>query len=180
VGKAGKQHHAEEIKMEFIYPLPLQDGIIRAMHASHPYEEVAYDIYPINNVLPAVGSGMIGELKKEISPPVFLKKLKQLMKTECIRHTGYGKNQLKKVAVCGGSGSFLLDAAISKGADILVTADFKYHQFFDADGKIIIADIGHYESEQFTKEHLVGFIKKKFPKFAVRLSEINTNPIKYL
>lgn len=180
VGNHLKQNQESEVKIECVYPKVKQDEIIQALLKHHPYEEVAYDISPIKNVNEAVGSGMLGELNKEVAPIAFLKQLKRLMKTDCIRYTSLGPEKVKKVAVCGGSGSFLLDAAIQQGADLLVTADFKYHQFFDADGRIIIADIGHYESEQFTKDLLVGIIKKKFPKFAVRLSEINTNPIKYL
>ena len=127
-----------------------------------------------------VGSGILGELKNPIKSTEFLKFVKETMQTDCIRHTALVKNAIKTVAVCGGSGSFLLQNAISKKADIFITADFKYHEFFDAENHIIIADIGHYESEQFTMDLIADFLLKNFPKFAVHLSKINTNPINYL
>ncbi len=123
---------------------------------------------------------MLGELEAALEPMAFLKRLKLDMKTDCIRHTKPLKKTVKKVAVCGGSGSFMLSTAIAKGADAFVSADFKYHEFFDADGKILIADIGHYESEQFTKDLLVGIIKEKFNTFAINFSKSVTNPISYL
>ena len=126
-----------------------------------------------------VGAGMIGQLNKSIGEKAFLTMLKKKLQTECIRYTRLFGGSIRKVAVCGGSGSFLLDDAINQGADILVTADFKYHQFFDAEDKIIIADIGHYESEQFTMELLYQTLKKKFRNFALQITNINTNPINY-
>ena len=126
------------------------------------------------------GSGMIGTLVKPITEIAFLKKVKSVMEAGSVRHTSLLNKKIIKVAVCGGSGSFLLDAAIAAGAGVFVTADFKYHQFFDAENKILIADIGHYESEQFTKELLRDLLKQKFPIFAPRLTEINTNPVNYL
>lgn len=127
-----------------------------------------------------VGSGILGELKNPINSTEFLKFVKGTMQTDCIRHTALVKDAIKTVAVCGGSGSFLLQNAIAEKADIFITADFKYHDFFDAENHIIIADIGHYESEQFTKELIYDLLTKNFTKFAVRLSKVNTNPIKYL
>jgi putative NIF3 family GTP cyclohydrolase 1 type 2 len=126
------------------------------------------------------GAGMIGELAEEIDVQYFLKSLKTKMKTDCIRHTKLSSQSIKKVALCGGSGSFLLEDAKRAGADIFITGDFKYHQFFDADGSLVIADIGHYESEQFTIELLGDWLSEKFPTFALRLTENNTNPINYL
>ena len=127
-----------------------------------------------------IGSGIVGELKNPINSTEFLKFVKSTMQTDCIRHTSIVKDEIKKVAVCGGSGSFLLKNAIEEKADIFITADFKYHEFFDAENHIIIADIGHYESEQFTKELIYDLLTKKFTKFAFQLSKANTNPIKYL
>ncbi|MFI5163890.1 MAG: Nif3-like dinuclear metal center hexameric protein [Bacteroidia bacterium] len=126
------------------------------------------------------GSGMIGILKKPMTEIAFLKKIKSVMKAGSLRHTALLNKKVSKVAVCGGSGSFLLNDAIASSADVFITADFKYHQFFDAENKILIADIGHYESEQFTKELLHDLLKQKFSIFAPRLSEINTNPVNYL
>ena len=127
-----------------------------------------------------VGSGIIGELKTPVNTEVFLESLKAKMQTKCIRHTLIVKEKIQRIAVCGGSGSFLLKNAKAAKADVFITADFKYHEFFDAENKIVIADIGHYESEQFTKDLIYDLLVKNFTKFAVRLSKVNTNPIKYL
>ena len=150
------------------------------MQKAHPYQEVAHQIYVIDNKHELVGSGIVGELKDAVKSTDFLNHIKKVMQTDCIRHTSLVNSEIKKVAVCGGSGSFLLSNAIASGADIFITADFKYHDFFDAENKIIIADIGHYESEQFTKDLIYDFLVKKFTKFAVLLSKVNTNPINYL
>ncbi|HIA35554.1 MAG TPA: Nif3-like dinuclear metal center hexameric protein [Flavobacteriales bacterium] len=179
VGVKGKQNQESEIKIESIFPKHSEGKILEALFHSHPYEEVAYDIIPLDNQHKMIGSGMIGLLHKEMDEKAFLKKIKTTMRCKSIRYTALRKKKVKTVAVCGGSGSFLLADAIRNKADFLITADFKYHQFFDAEGKIVIADIGHYESEQFTKDLLYDLINKKFPKFALRLSEINTNPINY-
>ncbi len=127
-----------------------------------------------------VGSGIIGELKTPVNTEVFLESLKTKMKTKCIRHTLIVKEKIQRIAVCGGCGSFLLKNSKAEKADVFITADFKYHEFFDAENKIVIADIGHYESEQFTKDLIYDLLVKNFTKFAVRLSKVNTNPIKYL
>ena len=130
--------------------------------------------------LPNIGSGIIGELSKPIESMKFLKNLKDIMVTDCIRYTSICRSVINKVAICGGSGSFLLSSAKALEADIYISADFKYHEFFDADNQLIIADIGHYESEQFTKDLIYDLLTKKFTSFAVRLSKVNTNPINYL
>ncbi len=179
VGEVGKQHQEEEVKIETIFPAYLQSKVIAALNEAHPYEEVAYDVISLDNVYNKVGSGMIGELKEPIAMGDFLYMLKDRMGVDVIRHTSFHQKEVKKVAVCGGAGSFLLRQAIGQGADIFITADYKYHQFFDADGRIVIADIGHYESEQYTIELLSELIRKKFSKFVVFLTEINTNPVKY-
>ena len=149
------------------------------MFLAHPYEEVAYDIIALENKHQEVGSGIIGEFKEGVSEADFLNLLKNGLQTKVVRHTALLNKTIKKVAVCGGSGSFLLNNAIASGADAFVTADYKYHQFFDAEGKIIIADVGHYESEQFTMDLLIEKIQKKFPTFAVCLTKCNTNPVFY-
>ena len=179
VGDIGKVHFEKEIRFETIFPAHLQSSVISALLVSHPYEEVAYDIYPLDNVYEKIGSGMIGELEKILPVKAFFDKIKDVFDVPCIRHTELSVKEIKKVAVCGGSGSFLLQKAISKSADIFITGDFKYHQFFVAENRIIIADIGHYESEQFTKELFYDILTKKFPTFAFYFSEINTNPVKY-
>ncbi len=180
VGEKGKLHFEKELRVETILPVYLKNKIVSALIAAHPYEEVAYDLYPLSNTWPGAGIGILGEFEEEMEEHEFLNALKVVFNAGCIRYTALLEKKIKKVAVCGGSGSSFLKKAISMGADAFVSADFKYHQFFDAEGKILIADIGHYESEQFTKELFYEAMSKKFPKFAVRLSEVNTNPINYL
>ncbi|WP_158796358.1 Nif3-like dinuclear metal center hexameric protein [Pedobacter sp. L105] len=179
VGEQGLQHHEHETRIEMIFPMQNERKILLALLENHPYEEVAYDIYPLENKLNTVGAGMIGWLEQEMEASDFLGFVKSRMNAMLIRHTKSTGKKIKKVAVCGGSGSFLLQHAIAAGADAFITADFKYHEFFDADGKLIIADIGHFESEQFTSELLIDIIREKFPNFAIRLTEHNTNPINY-
>ncbi|MGC6470067.1 MAG: Nif3-like dinuclear metal center hexameric protein [Flavobacteriales bacterium] len=180
IGEKNKLQTESETKIELIFPSHIEGKILKEMFANHPYEEVAFEVYKLSNNNQNIGSGLIGTLHSPMDSVDFLNHLKSVMKTDCIRHTNLVKNQIKTVAVCGGSGSFLLAKAKSLGADIFISADFKYHQFFDAENDIIIADIGHYESEQFTKELINDILKKKFTKFATRLSRVNTNPINYL
>ena len=181
VGKANELEKIEEVRVELILPTHLESNIMKALSANHPYEEVAHYLTRLENENQEVGAGMIGELENSLEPIAFLERLKIMMNTATIRHTSpISGKKLKKIAVCGGSGSFLLGAAIAKGADAYVSADFKYHEFFDADGKTLIADVGHYESEQFTKELLIEVIKEKFNTFAIIFSKTNTNPISYL
>ncbi len=179
VGKKGEIHSEKEIRFETIFPGYLQGRVIEALLKAHPYEEVAYDIYPLENNLDKIGMGMVGTLAEPIPEIEFLKQLKATFNTGLIKHTVLKDKPVEKVAVCGGSGSFLLNTAIAAGADFFVSGDFKYHQFFDAENKIVIADIGHFESEQFTKELFCELLTKKFPKFAVHLSEVGTNPVFY-
>lgn len=180
IGKKGVKEQVEEIRLETIMPAHLESRVIDALKQAHPYEEVAYDIVPLDNEHQLVGSGMVGYLKKPADEAVFLKFVKKALKSGCVRHTALKGKQVKKVAVCGGSGRFLLNNAIASQSDVFITSDFKYHEFFDAEGRIVIADVGHYESEQYTKQLLYSHISGKFPNFALRLSEVNTNPIKYL
>ena len=180
VGKLGELHYESETRIETIFPKHLQGKVISALLRVHPYEEVAYDIYALENKNPQVGLGMVGELETPMDSIEFMNKLKNLFHCGAIRHTPIIKGKIRKVALCGGSGSFLLRKAKASKADIYISGDFKYHEFFDAEGKIIIADIGHYESEQFTREIFYEIVTKKFPNFAVRISEINSNPINYL
>jgi dinuclear metal center YbgI/SA1388 family protein len=180
VGEIGKLHFEEEVKIESVFPGFLQGKIISKMIETHPYEEVAYDIYPLENIYDKIGSGVIGELEYELEEEEFLKKIKKLTDSKCIKHTNLRGKSIKKVALCGGSGAFLIKDAKALSADIYITGDVKYHEFFDAENKMIIADVGHYESEQFTKDLIISIIKENFSKFAVLNSEINTNPVKCL
>lgn len=179
VGTKHKQHSEKEERIETLYPLPIENKVIQALLKAHPYEEIAYDIYPLEIPHPNIGSGMVGEFEKAINEKDFLSLLKKNMEVSCIRHTPFTGKKIKRVAICGGSGSFLLPNAINSSADAFVTSDFKYHQFFDAEGKILITDIGHYESEQFTPEILHHFIKEKFTTFATLISKTSTNPVNY-
>ena len=179
-GQPGIQHHESEIRIEVVYPAQLESGLLRVLKQVHPYEEIAFDLYNLSNSLPQIGSGMIGILDKPISEELFLRHIKQQFNTPVIRHTALQNKMITRVAVCGGSGSFLLNKAIQAGADIFVTSDYKYHEFFDAENRIVIADIGHFESEQFTQDALQELITKNFPKFVTRLTSQNTNPINYL
>lgn len=179
-GTPGRQHREAETRLETVYPVYLERQVIEALVASHPYEEVAYDLYPLANAHQMTGAGMIGELKTETSLLTFLKQVKEKLHAGCIRYTRPVRDRVKKIAVCGGAGGFLLQDAIRAGADVFVTADYKYHEFFDAGGKIVIADVGHFESEQFTGELLMEEISKQFPNFAALLTKVNTNPVNYL
>lgn len=180
VGEMGIQEKVNEVRAELIFPIHLKGRVMEALKTSHPYEEIAYYIQELVNENQEAGSGMVGDLEEEEEPIEFLKRLKSSMHTNCVRHTSIVKPVVKRVAVCGGSGSFLLPAAIRSGADVFVSADFKYHEFFDSDGRIIIADIGHYESEQFTKELISEVLREKFRTFAINFSKTVTNPIRYL
>ncbi len=180
VGEIGKLNRENEERIEVIYENRKESAILKALFTTHPYEEVAYDIYNLNNSFSEVGSGMIGDLAKPMNERDFLVFLKSALKTACVRHSGEIRRDIRKVAICGGSGSFLLEDAVRQGADAFVSADFKYHQFFDADGRILIADVGHYESEQFTMELIKDYILKKNATFAVRLTKVITNSVHYI
>ena len=180
IGEKEALEIVDETRLEMIFPAMIETNIIRTLLAHHPYEEVAYDIISLDNWHPQVGAGMIGELAEPMDTADFLMMVKTQLQTACIRHTQIISKTVKKIAVCGGSGSFLLTDAIRQKADVFITADYKYHQFFDADGRILIADVGHYESEQFTKELIFEHLSQKLPNFATHFSITNTNPIKYL
>ncbi len=178
-GQPGKRHAEKEVRTETIFPAPYQNRIIHALVEAHPYEEPAYDIYPLDNEYPLAGSGVTGEFPDPVVEHDLLDKLKNTFHTSCIRHSPLLGKPVKTIALCGGTGSFLLPAAMRTGNDFFVTADFKYHEFFEADGKIVIADIGHFESEQFTTEIFYDLLIKKFPNFALHFSKVKTNPINY-
>lgn len=180
VGEKNTLHQESEIRIETIVPSHLVKKVISAILKSHPYEEPAYDIYPINNEWKQVGEGMVGDLPTPVDELEFLKNIKEIFNVGTIKYTKLKNKKIKKVALCGGAGSFLLNDAINSKADVFITGDFKYHQFFDAENRIIIADIGHFESEQFTKELFYELLTIKFPNFAIYFTKANTNPIKYL
>ncbi|WP_298370759.1 Nif3-like dinuclear metal center hexameric protein [uncultured Lutibacter sp.] len=180
IGKKGEFHIENETFISVIFEKHKENNILKTLFNAHPYEEVAYDIVSLDNFNQDIGMGMVGELSEEISELEFLNKLKKTMNAKGIRHSKFLNKPINKVAVLGGSGSFAIKNAIKANADIYVTSDIKYHEFYLAENKILIADIGHFESEQFTKNLLVDILTKKFPNFAIILSEKNTNPIYYL
>ena len=179
IGAIGTREEVQEVKLEIIFPAWLQNDVIAAMKAAHPYEEVAYDVVSLDNDFQEVGSGLLGELPVELPENDFLQLLKDRFDLQVIRHTAFTQKPIKKVAVCGGAGSFLTGKALASGADAYVTADVKYHEFFDAEGRMLLADIGHWESEQFTIDLIHDFLKEKFPTFAVLKTGVKTNPVEY-
>jgi hypothetical protein len=178
-GEKGVDHMESEDRVEIIYSKPLESNILGALIESHPYEEVAYDIYPLENMNPQIGSGQIGTLQVPMEEKEFMSLVADRMNSPIIKHTSLLNKKVSRVAVCGGSGGFLLSKAIDARADVFVTADFKYHDYFDAEEKTVILDIGHYESEQFTPHLIQDFLQEIFPTFAVLLSGVKTNPVNY-
>jgi dinuclear metal center YbgI/SA1388 family protein len=178
----GTLNHSEEVRenrIEVIFDSHLENQILRALKTSHPYEEVAYYLSLLENQNQEVGSGVIGSLSESLSENDFMNYLKEKMELKTFRHTPLRGKNIQKIALCGGAGGFLLNDAIRQGADVFITADYKYHEFFDADNQIIIFDIGHYESEVFTKDLIVRYLSEKFTNFAVLKSQVNTNPVQY-
>ncbi|GAA4277634.1 Nif3-like dinuclear metal center hexameric protein [Aquimarina mytili] len=180
IGEVGKTHYEPETQIQVTYPKHNEHKILKALFENHSYEEVAYEITTLENKNQHIGIGMIGELPEPMDEVKFLNHLKTVFKTGCVRHSALLGKQIKKVAVLGGSGSFAIKNAQRAGVDIFITADLKYHQFHEAEKKLILADIGHYESEQYTKNLIVSYLRKKISNFAIILSDKNTNPIQYI
>ena len=180
IGEIGKLHVENEIRIETVFPQFIEQSVIKALIAAHPYEEVAYDIYPIDNEFSSIGYGIIGEIETETDELPFLEMVKQITQSRCLRYSPFCGKRIRKVAVCGGSGAFLIKEAEAAGADVFITGDLKYHDFFEPDGKILLADIGHFESEQFVCDVISSVIKEKFPNFANFISGVNTNPLNCL
>jgi dinuclear metal center YbgI/SA1388 family protein len=178
-GTLGERQHEKEIKIEVIFPAWNEKNIRDAMIAAHPYEEVAYDIISLDNPYQQAGSGLIGELPEALDEMQLLAKLKDLFGLSVIRHTILAGKKVKKLALCGGAGSFMINVAAAAGAEFYITSDVKYHEFFDANGRLVIADIGHFESEQFTIDLLFDVLSEKFPNFAVLKTGVKTNPVHY-
>ena len=180
IGIPNKFHQENEVQIGVIFPKHLQKNILKALFLDHPYEEVAYEIYTLENQHQHIGLGMIGELPSPMQEKEFLSFVKENMQTSCIRHSALLGKPIQKVAVLGGSGAEAIEACLAKQCDAYITSDIKYHEFFKAENKILLADIGHYESEQFTKMLLWEQLKEKFTTFALYLADTNTNPINYL
>lgn len=179
VGAPGSRHTEKEARLEVVLPAHLSRQVVAAMIAAHPYEEVAYDLVALANPHPDVGSGLIGELREPMEEGEFLDLVRQAFMAPVVRHTKLTGRRVKRVAVCGGAGSFLISKALSAGANFYITSDVKYHEFFDANDQMVVADIGHFESEQFTIDLLFEVLREKFCNFAVLKSDIKTNPINY-
>ena len=180
IGKQNVFTEVEEIKLEVTFEKHLQSSILKALFNAHPYEEVAYEIAKLENQHQNIGLGMIGELENEISEAEFLHFVKEKVQTGGIRYSDFLNKKVKKVAVLGGSGSFAISAAKAQGADVLITADLKYHDFFQAENQILLADVGHFESERYVKNYIFEYLSKKISTFAIILSDIKTNPVNYL
>ncbi|MER3373483.1 MAG: Nif3-like dinuclear metal center hexameric protein [Allomuricauda sp.] len=180
VGKIGEIHVEKETQINVIYSFEKEQQILNALFNAHSYEEVAYEISSLENSNQDLGMGMVGSLETEMDEVDFLQFVKKKMNASVVRHSKLLGKKVRKVAVLGGSGAFAISAAKKSQADIFVTSDLKYHQFFEAENQLVLADIGHFETEQFTKDLLVDYLTKKIPNFAVSLSESITNPIKYL
>jgi dinuclear metal center YbgI/SA1388 family protein len=179
IGIIGKDEEVTENRIEVMFPSYMQSSLLKIMKEIHPYEEVAYYLQTLENENQEVGAGAVGELAEAMEPEKFLQFLKNQMQTPVVKHTVPLNKKIQRVAVCGGAGSFLLSDAIRAKADVFVTADYKYHEFFDADNRIMICDIGHFESEVFTKDLLYNYLSGIFSNFALCLSDVNTNPVRY-
>lgn len=179
IGSVGVLSKETEQQIHLTFTAEREMAVLEALKAFHPYEEIAFELTTLDNDYQQLGMGIIGELDTPMAEIAFLDLLKSKLNIPTIRHSELRNTPVMRVAVLGGSGAFAIEAAIASGADFLVTSDFKYHDFFKAEGKIILADVGHFESEQFTKNLLVDYLTEKFPNFAIRLAETQTNPVKY-
>lgn len=179
-GTVGELHKETEIRIETILPEYKSKDAIKALLSAHPYEEPAYDLYPLQNKWTQVGSGVIGELSEPETELEFLKRIKKTFEVGCLKHNKLSGRLIQKVALCGGAGAFLIPNAIAHRADVFITGEIKYHDYFGRDTDILLAEIGHYESEQYTKEIFYSIIRDLFPNLVVQFSKVNTNPIKYL
>ena len=179
IGKKGEIHFEEEVQLGLVFPSHIESKILKTLVDNHPYEEVAYEVTTLNNAHQQQGMGMTGDLSETMSEKDFLELVKTTFKTGCIRHSSLLGKPVKKIAVLGGSGSFAIENAKRSGVDFFITADLKYHDFYKAEGKLVLADIGHYESEQYTKDLIHSYLSKKISNFALILANTKTNPIKY-
>jgi hypothetical protein len=180
IGSIGQIHFEPEVRIETIFPAHLEKAVVNALLNSHPYEEVAYDIYLLQNVHTMVGAGFVGDLPHEMDQEAFLRYVKNKLEINELRYAGTGMHPIKKVAICGGSGAFLIKDAIKAGAHAYITGDIKYHEFLDYHQQIVLVDAGHYETERYSISLLSDILTEKFNTFAVLISKINTNPVRFL
>ena len=179
-GEIGELHKESEVRIETILPAFKKAMAVKALLATHPYEEPAFDFYPLKNTWTQVGSGVVGELEEPEAELDFLKRIKKTFEVGCLRHTRLSGRLIQKVALCGGAGAFLLPKAVSADADVFITGEVKYHDYFNYENNILVAEVGHYESEQYTKEIFYSIMQEMFPELEVQITRVNTNPIKYL
>lgn len=179
-GNIGELYSEPEIRLETILPSFKMNEVMKTLIQAHPYEEPAFDFYPVKNVWGQAGSGIIGQLKEPMTELEFLKLVKKTFEVGCVKHNKLSGKLIEKVALCGGAGAFLIPKAIAQGADVFITGEIRYHEYFGHENNILLAEIGHYESEQYTKEILYSIIENTFPNFQIQISKVNTNPIKYL
>jgi dinuclear metal center YbgI/SA1388 family protein len=179
-GSIGIRTIQKEAKVEVIFPIWKQSAILNAMKNAHPYEEVAFELYTLQNKHQEIGAGIIGEFEQSVNTIDFLNEIKLIFNVKCLKHTQIISDKIKKIAICGGAGSFLIQDAIRVGADMYITSDVKYHEFFEANDKLVLVDIGHFEGEQFTIELFADVLTKNFPTFAHFKTDVLTNPVKYL
>lgn len=179
-GSIGEIHHEPEERIEVILPAYLQSAVVSALLSAHPYEEPAYDLIALQNSWQNVGGGIIGELPCAEDETELLQKIKSGFFAGCLKHSRLLNRPVRTVAVCGGAGASLASCAVAAGADLFLTGEIRYHDYFEYDGRILLAEIGHYESEQFTKDIFCDIIQKKFPTFAIHYTKVETNPINYL
>lgn len=179
-GEIGEMHAEKEIRIETILPAYKKAEAIKALLAAHPYEEPAFDIYPLQNTWAQAGAGIIGELEATETELEFLKRIKRIFEVGCLKHNKLTGREIQTVALCGGAGAFLIPLAIRNHADVFITGEIKYHDYFGHENDILLAEIGHYESEQYTKEIFYTLIRDLFPNLEVQQTKVNTNPIKYM
>ena len=179
-GSIGELHTEKEVRIETVLPAYKKSEVIKALLSAHPYEEPAFDLYPLQNSWTQAGAGVIGELDTPETELEFLKRVKKIFEVGCLKHNKLTGREIQTVALCGGAGAFLMPLAIRNGADVFITGEIKYHDYFGHDTDILLAEIGHYESEQYTKEIFCEIIQKKFPTFAIHSTQVDTNPINYL
>ena len=179
-GEVGELHRENEVRIDTVMPAYVKNKVVSALLLAHPYEEPAYDIYPLKNTWDSVGLGVVGELPEECDELQFLEELKEKFAVGCVRHTSFTGRKVKRVALCGGSGASFADAALSAGAQVYITGEARYHDLFNYDGRLLLAVIGHYESEQFTMEVFKEIINDRYPSVTVKTTTINTNPVNYL
>ena len=179
IGNPSEKTQVEEVQIQVVFESYLKEKIQNALITAHPYENIAYEIFILDNTLDKVGIGRIGKLAQPHTEEQFLSFVKEKLQTQLIRHSPFTRKPIETVAVLGGSGSFAISNALSQKADAFITADLKYHHFYQGGNTLLLLDVGHFESEQFIKNLIVDYLSKKLPNFAIILSHAKTNPVNY-